>query len=317
FMALLSQSFNDQFARKPAYTENDLLDNLTVHCYDIDIHEKRHSRQLNNTLLIDFLKLNLHSTETYIKAMGTFASFSEFHEYLQHNVISLVADWPGQILPRKVITMQQQQVRKNIQTVENYHSLIRRQTRETDTPEQLSRTARVINCLRHDNVFQSTFVSTTKYPYCKEDLIGLTNKVSIFLLELFADIKNNTGKSEWTKRDKNKVSCHLATLNIDVDQQHLPMAFSSEYPPFDPSEKCHLQNSCKILQSTSDQSISLPCGHIYHQCCLQYLEHKYTSIGEDDSEVDLSQENEVQSTNNDNGVEDLSKQPLFNLKTSN
>ncbi|CAG8622765.1 140_t:CDS:2 [Ambispora gerdemannii] len=236
FMALLSQSFNDRFARKPAYAENDLLDNLT---------------------------LNLHSTEAYIKAMETFASFPEFHKYFQHNVIPLVADWPGQILPRKVITMQQQQARKNIQT-------------ETDTPEQLSRTACIINCLHHDNVFQNTFVSTTKYPYCKEDLIGLTNKASIFLLELFADIKNNTGKSEWTKRDKNKVSCHLATLNIDINQRHLPMAFSSEYPPI------------------TDMS-----------------------IGEDDFEVDLNQEKEVQSTDNDNGVEDLSKQPLFNLKTSN
>ncbi|CAG8682919.1 11311_t:CDS:2, partial [Ambispora gerdemannii] len=155
FMALLSQSFNNQFARKSAYAENDLLDNLT---------------------------LNLHSTETYIKAMETFASFPEFHEYLQHNVIPLVADWPGQILPRKVITMQQQQARKNIQTekhlvafsdypVENYYSLIRQQTRETDTSEQLSRMTCVINCLRYDNVFQSTFVLTTKYPYCKEDLI--------------------------------------------------------------------------------------------------------------------------------------------------
>src|SRR6185369_1218766 len=57
---------NDRFA-KPAYSENDLFDNLTVHCYDIDIHESRHNRQLNNTLLIDFLKLNLHSTEAYIK----------------------------------------------------------------------------------------------------------------------------------------------------------------------------------------------------------------------------------------------------------
>ncbi|CAG8436015.1 741_t:CDS:2 [Ambispora gerdemannii] len=64
FMALLSQSFNDQFARKPAYAEN-LLDNLM---------------------------LNLHLTEIYIKAMETFASFPEFHEYLQHNVIPLVTD---------------------------------------------------------------------------------------------------------------------------------------------------------------------------------------------------------------------------------
>ncbi|CAG8436010.1 740_t:CDS:1 [Ambispora gerdemannii] len=117
--------------------------------------------------------------------------------------------------------------------------------------------------------------------------------------------------------------------------------FNSEYSPFDPSEKCHLQNSCKTLQSTSDQSISLPCGHIYHQHCLQYLEHKYfyclkyikneinynvksiisritdTSMDEDDSEIDLSQENEVQSTDNNNEVEDLSKQSLFNLQIAN
>ena len=110
--------------------------------------------------------------------------------------------------------------------------------------------------------------------------------------------------------------------------------------PFDPSEKCH-RNSCKMLQSASDQSISLPCGHIYHQRCLQYLEHKYfyclkyikneinysvksiisritdTNMGEDDSEVDLSQESEVQSADNDEEVEDLSKQPLFNLQTAN
>ena len=93
--------------------------------------------------------------------------------------------------------------------MENYHSLIRRQTRETDTPKQLSRTAHVINCLRHDNVFRDTFVSSTRYPYRKEDLISLTNRASIFLLELFTDVKNNTGKGKWTKRDKNKLSCHL------------------------------------------------------------------------------------------------------------
>jgi len=189
-------------------------------------------------------------------------------------------------------------------------------------------------------VFRSTFVSSAKYPYCKEDLIGLTNKASIFLLELFTDVKNNTGKSKWTKRGKNKLSCHLATLNIDVDQRHLPMAFNSEYPPFDPSEKCHLQN-CKMLQSTFDQSISLPCGHVYHQRCLQYLEYKcfyclkyikdeinnnvksiisrITDMNtvEDDSEVDLSQENKVESADNDDEIENLSKQPLFNLQTAN
>jgi hypothetical protein len=48
--------------------------------------------------------------------MEKFASFPEFQQYLQHNVIPLIADWPGQIYPRKAITMQQLQSKKNNQT---------------------------------------------------------------------------------------------------------------------------------------------------------------------------------------------------------
>jgi hypothetical protein len=43
--------------------------------------------------------------EAYINAIKTFASFPEFCDYLQHNVIPLIADWPGQIYPRKAITL--------------------------------------------------------------------------------------------------------------------------------------------------------------------------------------------------------------------
>ncbi|CAI2199146.1 7618_t:CDS:1, partial [Funneliformis geosporum] len=70
------------------------------------------------------------------------------------------------------------------------------QIRETDTHEQLSRIAHVINYLRHDNVFQNTFIAAKKYLYCKKDLIGLTKKATIFLLELFTKVKNNVGKSK-------------------------------------------------------------------------------------------------------------------------
>ena len=81
-MALLSQSFNDRFIGQLTFSKNDLLNKLIIHCYDADIHEKWKDRQLRDTLLIDFIKLDLHSTEAYIKAMETFASFSEFRKYL-------------------------------------------------------------------------------------------------------------------------------------------------------------------------------------------------------------------------------------------
>lgn len=136
------------------------------------------------------------------------------------------------------------------------------------------------------------FVSKKKYPYCKKDLIGLTNKASCFLLELFTKVKKNVGKSKWQdikQNSKNKkiktnsqLSCHLATLDMVVDQRHLPMAFSTEYPPIDQSIECHLQNTCMKLQLNPGHQdyqqltkpILLPCGHIYHEYCLQHHNYK-------------------------------------------
>jgi len=102
-MALLSQLFNDRFIEQLTFSKDDLLNNLTIHCYDADIHEKRKERQLRDTLLIDFIKLDLHSIKVYIKVMEIFTSFLEFQEYLQHNIIPLIADWPGQIYSQKTI----------------------------------------------------------------------------------------------------------------------------------------------------------------------------------------------------------------------
>ncbi|CAJ0634365.1 7349_t:CDS:2 [Entrophospora sp. SA101] len=33
-------------------------------------------------------------------------------------------------------------------------------------------------------------------------------------------------------------------LDIIVDQHHLPMAFSTDYPPIDQSIECHLKDTC-------------------------------------------------------------------------
>ena len=103
----------------------------------------------------------------------------------------------NQIIKHPIIdTLKMHLVTFNDYPVENYHSLIRRQTREKDNNEQLTKAAHVIDHLRRDNIFRNSFVAKKKYPYCKKDLIGLTNKASCFLLELFTKVKNNVGKSE-------------------------------------------------------------------------------------------------------------------------
>ena len=105
-MTFLSQTYNNRFANQSVLSEDELLNNLTVHCYDADIHEKRKERQLSNTLLVDFIKLDLHSTDAYIKAMEVFNELPEFQEYLRCNVVPITADYPGQIHPRKALTIQ-------------------------------------------------------------------------------------------------------------------------------------------------------------------------------------------------------------------
>ena len=97
YMSLLSQSYNNRFANQLTLSEDDLFDSLVSYCYDAEIHEKKEERQLKNTLLIDFIHLELKSTQSYIEAMKVFEPFQEFHNYLQKNVIPLIADWPGQI----------------------------------------------------------------------------------------------------------------------------------------------------------------------------------------------------------------------------
>ncbi|CAJ0854106.1 4599_t:CDS:2, partial [Entrophospora sp. SA101] len=114
YMSLLSQSYNNRFANQLTLSEDDLFDSLVSYCYDAEIHEKKEERQLKNTLLIDFIHLELKSAQSYIEAMKVFEPFQEFHNYLQKNVIPLIADWPGQIHTRRAIVMQQHPSQKDI-----------------------------------------------------------------------------------------------------------------------------------------------------------------------------------------------------------
>ncbi|CAH1763435.1 7348_t:CDS:2 [Entrophospora sp. SA101] len=62
-------------------------------------------------------------------------------------------------------------------------------------------------------------------------------------------------------------------LDIIVDQHHLPMAFSTDYPPIDQSIECHLKDTCmKSHLNSSDQNFQqfikltlLPCESIINR----------------------------------------------------
>src|SRR6266540_1736933 len=84
--------------------DNTKLKELTTHSYDIRLKEKRNARSMKDAILVDLQENNLHSLDTYIKAINTVTNVSSMQQYIQKgHIIPIVADWPGQIYLRTVI----------------------------------------------------------------------------------------------------------------------------------------------------------------------------------------------------------------------
>jgi hypothetical protein len=95
-----------QFLIEDSYENR--VENLNVHNYDGRIKEHQELRSLNNSKLVDFILHPLHSTKDYIESSNIlFKVFERLEntDYLDHYVIPIIADWPGQVNIRRAITL--------------------------------------------------------------------------------------------------------------------------------------------------------------------------------------------------------------------
>lgn len=73
--------------------------------------------------------------------------------------------------------------------VENFHSLLRARTRETDTGEQLNLKAKEIDACKHElHLFKSMFVPPRKFSFCQKKITSLKIKAAKFLTTKFESI---------------------------------------------------------------------------------------------------------------------------------
>lgn len=80
---------------------------LTVHYYDYAIEQRKNDRSMKNTHLINIKEQNLKSLDDYLEALKMITSIPTLNEYLQHYVIPIVADFPGQLFIRRAISLYQ------------------------------------------------------------------------------------------------------------------------------------------------------------------------------------------------------------------
>ncbi|PKY33957.1 hypothetical protein RhiirB3_453277 [Rhizophagus irregularis] len=112
FMNQIGKSYYEQnelwkqFLIEDSYENR--IENLNVHNYDGRIQKHQELRSLNNSKLVDFILHPLHSIKDYIECSNVlFKVFerSENTDYLDHYVIPIIADWPGQVNLRRAITL--------------------------------------------------------------------------------------------------------------------------------------------------------------------------------------------------------------------
>ncbi|CAG8829754.1 17815_t:CDS:1, partial [Racocetra persica] len=78
------------------FENQDQIELLTIHIYDDAIKERKEERSMKNLKIIGVQKQNLHSTKDYLDVLKIITSIESLQQYLQDNVIPIIADWPGQ-----------------------------------------------------------------------------------------------------------------------------------------------------------------------------------------------------------------------------
>jgi len=89
-------------------TEDSLIDHLTVHSYESDLHiNHTETRKMDTVKLVDFIPQELKSLNDYLNSINTFIKIPLIDNYLSEFIIPVPADYPGQYFLRKAITLRQ------------------------------------------------------------------------------------------------------------------------------------------------------------------------------------------------------------------
>ena len=118
--------------------------------------------------------------------------------------------------------------------VENFHSVLRARTKETDTAEQIQKKAREIDtCKKEMEEFQSSFVPPRKFNFSRKRIDNLKTKAAEFLVNKFETIHSHPGQATQQPR-KHRQRKDLAKWllpNLFGDEvatnKFLPLGFSS------------------------------------------------------------------------------------------
>ena len=180
--------------------------------------------------------------------------------------------------------------------VENTHSILRAQTKSSDTADQLRKKAKAIfQSKEKQSNFRSFFTSPKQFSFSHSQLQFLKVKCAQVLSLMFKKIAQAPGESSFsssrnnaTTRNPSHVSLPTMCSNIPTKTTVLPLGYHCNIKP-DPTKKCDLPE-CKISSPDESWKILTGCFHSFHCKCLNestscplckdFLQEKVQELGQ-------------------------------------
>ncbi len=187
--------------------------------------------------------------KNYDKIILTFLSDVQYWSQIDHPILSVLKTYLNAF---------------DEYPVENFHSLVRRQTNaKVSTPEWLRRDGIFVDHKRHDD-FAQIFRIKRSYSYSKQNIDLMAKSAAIFLLQFFDNISKNLGKYEVKKEGKRvkKSYWYFPGISKGFSKGALPLEYHSTRPP-------QTNNFCDATECANSQSNGrvMSCGHAYHDEC--------------------------------------------------
>jgi hypothetical protein len=156
--------------------------------------------------------------------------------------------------------------------VENTHSIIRAQTRHSDTAAQLVNKVKSIFVSKTKQAnFCLNFTPSKHFAFSHGQLKYLKLKSSEFLTTTLEEIIKNQSSTtlHYPKKKNGKVKVTMPQLfgNKMMKENILPMSFLSDTPSNE-NTKCDLP-ACKADDDNEDWSVLTGCWHSFHNVCME------------------------------------------------
>ncbi|KAJ7370636.1 hypothetical protein OS493_031051 [Desmophyllum pertusum] len=153
--------------------------------------------------------------------------------------------------------------------VENTHSILRAQTKSSDTADQLRKKAKsIFQSKDKQSNFRSFFTAPKQFSFSHNQLQFLKVRCAQLLSSMLKKISQSPGQSSFSSRNRSSKSApsHVTLLtmcsNNPMKTSVLPLGYHGEFKP-DQTRKCDLPE-CQISSKDEDWTLLDGCFHSFH-----------------------------------------------------